>query len=197
MSGAARAAEPGLMTPDQGWLHLHGYVENQLRALGDNFHPNRGYLSQGALVLTLEPEAELVTDGWGPFDLVSAFARLETRYDCVFDGCGTIGATRVFGDHAKASPARNWADGPTLTYAGGIDLREVGIPGTRVQSTLHLLPITANPAFQLGYDAGVDPATVAAAFGPTAKDLFTWKNVQGPRSGIAIPLGPWEYGTKI
>ncbi|MCI0635282.1 MAG: hypothetical protein L0206_15425, partial [Actinobacteria bacterium] len=144
------------------------------------------------------PELDLVTDSWGPFDLVSAYSRIEVRYDCVFNGCGTIGTSRVFGDHAEASPARNWADGPTLTYVGGIDLREVGKSVGRVQDHgLELLPIAANPGFQPYYDVGIDPATVAAAFGRTADDLFSWKEIDGPRSGIAVPLGPWPYASRI
>jgi hypothetical protein len=196
---AVRAQDtPQLVSPDQDRFRIDGSVEYQLRGLADGLDPGESYLSQSAFVLNLEPELDLVIDGWGPFDLVSAFARIEARYDCVFNGCGTLGTTRVFGDHAKRSPARNWADGPTLAYVGGIDLRSVGQPVHHVQSDdRELLPITANPAFRPYYDLGIDPATVAAAFGPTAGDLFTWKRIDGPRSGIAVPLGPWPYGSKI
>lgn len=190
--------QPTLVSPDQDRFRVDGFAEHQLRGLADGFHPGDSYLSQSALVLNLEPELDLVTDGWGPFDLISAFGRIEVRYDCVFNGCGTIGSTRIFGDHAEASPARNWADGPTLTYVGGIDLREVGNSVGHVQdSGLDLLPIAANPSFQLFYDVGIEPSTVSAAFGPTADDLFTWKRIEGPRSGIALPLGPWRFGSSI
>jgi hypothetical protein len=191
-------AQPRMVSPDQGRFQWNGSLEYQMRGLADGFQPGKAYLSQSALVLGLEPELNIVTDKWGPFDLISAFSRIEVRYDCVFNGCGTIGSTRVFGNDAKAAPARNWADGPTLTYIGGIDLTEVGAPVHRVQGTdLRLLPITANPGSQPAFDAGIDPATALAAFGPTAKDTFTWKDIDGPRSGIAVPLGPWPYASKI
>jgi hypothetical protein len=189
---------PRLVSLDQGRFRIGGSIEHQLRGLADGFDPGESYLSQSALVLNLEPELDLVTDGWGPFDLISAYARIEARYDCVFNGCGTIGATRVFGNHAKASPARNWADGPTLSYVGGIDLRAVGKSVGLVQDHgLELLSIVSNPGFQPYYDIGIAPETVMAAFGPTAKDTFSWKRIEGPESGIAVPLGPWPYASKI
>ncbi len=191
-------AQPRLVSPDQGRFQLGGSIEHQLRGLADGFDPGESYLSQSALVLNLEPELDLVSAGWGPFDLVSAYSRIEVRYDCVFNGCGTIGTTRVFGDHARAAPARNWADGPTLSYVGGIDLREVGKTVGRVQRhSLDLRSISANPSFQPFYDVGIEPETLSAAFGPTADDLFTWKRIEGPRSGIAVPLGPWPYESNI
>ncbi len=191
-------AEPELVSPDQGRFRLNGFTEYQLRGLADDFDPGESYLSQSALVLNLEPELDLVRDGWGPFDLVSVFSRIEVRYDCVFDGCGAIGIPRVFGDHAGDAPARNWADGPTLTYVGGIDLREVGKSVGYVQDDgLDLLPIASNPGFQPFYEVGIEPETVAAAFGPTGRDLFTWRRIEGPRSGVAVPLGPWPYASKI
>jgi hypothetical protein len=198
-SPAARAEDPPrLVSPDQGRFRINGSIEHQLRGLADDFDPSESYLSQSALVLNLEPELDLVTEGWGPFDLVSAYSRIEARYDCVFNGCGTIGTTRMFGDHAKRSPARNWADGQTLSYVGGIDLRAVGKSVDHVQrNDLDLLPITANPGFQPYYDVGIEPETVSAAFGPTADDLFSWKRIDGPRSGIAVPLGPWPYESNI
>lgn len=191
-------AEVKLVSPDQGRFQFGGFVEHQLRGLADGFDPDESYLAQSAFVLNVEPELDIVTDGWGPFDLVSAFGRIEVRYDCVFNGCGTLGSARVFGDNAEASPARNWADGPTLTHIGGIDLREIGKSVGRVQDPgLDLLPITANPSFQPFFDLGIDPSTVAAAFGPTADDQFTWKRIDGPRSGVAIPLGPWPFESNI
>jgi hypothetical protein len=191
-------AQPRLVSPDQDRFRLGGFAEYQLRGLADGFQPDDAYLSQSAFVLNLEPELDLVSDGWGPFDLVSAFGRIEVRYDCVFNGCGTIGSTRTFGDPAEAAPAGNWADGPTLTYVGGIDLREVGKSVGHVQDAgLDLLPITANPSFQPFFDVGIDPSTVAAAFGRTGDDLFTWKRIEGPRSGIALPLGPWPFESNI
>ncbi len=195
---AAAAAQPVLVSPDQGRFRINGAVETQLRALSDSFHGDRFYLSQSAFVLNLEPELDVAPDGWGPFDLISAFARIEARYDCVFNGCGTIGATREFGGSSRQAPAGNWTDGPTQTRLGGIELDEVGRGRRRVhQNGLDLLPITAAPGFLPAYDVGISPETVAAAFGRKGNDLFAWKKIDGPGQKLAAPLGPWPYGSTI
>jgi len=192
------SAQPQLVTPDQDRFRVNGFVEMQVRTLADGFQPGRYYLSQNALVLNLEPELEIVRDGWGPFDSIGAYARIEARYDCVYNGCGTLSSARNFGDHARQAPARNWADGPTLGSIAGIDVEEFGGDVRRVHGgSLDLLPITATPSFQPFYDIGISPDTVAAAFGPRADDDFAYKRIDGPTSDLALPLGPWSYSNKI
>ena len=72
-----------------GRLQAHGFVEIQMRALSDRLADDL-YLSQWYNVLNVEFEADIAPDGFGPFDLVSAFVRVEGRYDCVYSrGCGT------------------------------------------------------------------------------------------------------------
>ncbi|HKI93060.1 MAG TPA: hypothetical protein VJ986_12230, partial [Gaiellaceae bacterium] len=61
------------MSPDAGRARVGGYVEQQLRALSDGFRTHRGYLSQWAWVLDVEPEIDIAPDGWGPFGSLSAF----------------------------------------------------------------------------------------------------------------------------
>jgi hypothetical protein len=43
-------------------------------------------LSQWWNILSLEVEANLAPDGFGPFDVISVFGRVEVRYDCVWTG---------------------------------------------------------------------------------------------------------------
>jgi hypothetical protein len=190
-------AQPKLVSPDQGRFRVHGYVEAQIRALADDLQPNQGYLSQWSTILNLEPELDIAPDGWGPFDLISAFARVEVRFECVFSGCGVSDSYKDFGDRSRRSPARNWADADTLEFVGGIDLQALGIPVDRVQQGLGLLNITANPGFQPFYDVGISPDTVGAAFGGLADDVFSWKSIRGPREDIAFPLGPWNFESTI
>jgi hypothetical protein len=189
--------QPKLVSPDQGRFRVNGYVESQIRALADDLQPNQGYLSQWSTILNLEPELEIAPDGWGPFDLISAFARVEVRFECVFSGCGVSDSFKDFGDRSRRSPARNWADGDTLEFVGGVDLQELGIPVHRVQPSLGLLNIAANPGFQPFYDVGISPETVANAFGGLAHDVFSWKSIEGPREDLAVPLGPWNSESTI
>jgi hypothetical protein len=195
---APTLAQPRWLPGDSDRFRLHGFVEAQVRALSDDFHTSRSYLSQWATILDLEPELDIALDGWGPFDLISAFARIEVRYECIFSGCGVSSSWRHFGNRSTRSPARNWADADTLEFVGGIDLGGLGIPVQSVQATdLRLLPINANPNFQPSYDVGVSPDAVTAAFGSTGDDEFSWKSIRGPREKLAVPLGPWQFSSKI
>ncbi|MGH0035256.1 MAG: DUF1302 family protein [Myxococcota bacterium] len=197
-AAAPSGAQPKLVSPDQGFFRVNGFVEAQIRTLSDGFEPGRYYLSQSALVLNVEPELDILTDTWGPFDNVSAFARVEFRYDCVHHGCGTIGTSEMFGNRAKEAPARNWADAPTLGSIGGTPVEEFGGRVRRVHGDdVKLLPITSNPTLQPFYDIGISQDTVENAFGPRASDVFAWKRIDGPTSDLALPLGPWRYSDKI
>ncbi len=190
-------AQPKLVSPDQGRLRINASVEHQLRVLADGFEPAKAYLSQSALVVNVEPEADLLVEPWGPVASLSGFARIEVRDVCVYNGCGTIGGERIFGGDARASPARNWADGPTLSRIGPYELRELGIPVEHVQDDLELLPIVANPGFAPFFDLGIDPDITTEAFGPVASDSFSWKEIHVAGQDVAVPLGPWPYGVDI
>ncbi len=80
-------------------IQIHGFYDMQVRSLMDDFNTrNRWDLTQWYHVLNLEIEAELAPDGFGPFDLVSAFGRIEVRYDCVWTrGCGIF----TLGQHLR------------------------------------------------------------------------------------------------
>ena len=110
---------------------LHGYYAMQVRALSDGYDARRWYLSQWAHTLNLEIEAEIAPDGWGPFDLISAFARVEVRYECVWTGCGVSSSWHHFGDRADHAPARNWADASTTGFYGDLPIRPRETPPDR------------------------------------------------------------------
>ena len=65
-----------------GRLQVHGYGEEQIRALAKNYSWSDNFdLSQWYTVLGVEADINFAPDGIGPFDLVSGFVRLEARYD--------------------------------------------------------------------------------------------------------------------
>ena len=89
-------------------VEIHGFYETQIRGIARDFDASDDWdLTQFAHVLDLELEAELIRDGVGPFNLVTLFARVEVRYDCVWTGaCGLFPSANAFGDGAKKLPKR-------------------------------------------------------------------------------------------
>jgi hypothetical protein len=70
-----------------GRIAMHGYFEAQIRSLVRDYDFSDDWdLSQWWNVLNLEIEANVAPDGWGPFDVISIFGRIEVRYDCVWTG---------------------------------------------------------------------------------------------------------------
>ena len=85
-----------------GRVHVNGYLEAQLRTIARDFDASDDWdLTQWYNVLDVEIEADIAPDGWGPFSLVSAFARVEARYDCVWThACGMFSSADTYGDRA-------------------------------------------------------------------------------------------------
>ncbi|MEN8183960.1 MAG: DUF1302 family protein, partial [Myxococcota bacterium] len=86
-----------------GRLQIHGFYEAQIRAISRDFSDDLD-LTQWYNILNVEIEGDIVPDGWGPFDLVQAFGRVEVRYDCVwthacslFDSANTYGHRSISG----------------------------------------------------------------------------------------------------
>jgi len=93
----------------EGKVQIHGYVESVMRAIQDDFNSdNKLDLTQWYNVLNLEFEFDIAPDGFGPFDLVSGFVRVEARYDCVWTrACGTMRSADTYGNRAKRLPERS------------------------------------------------------------------------------------------
>jgi hypothetical protein len=130
---AALAAAPPAGAVDllDGRLHVNGSIEEQIRGLSRNFEENLD-LAQWYTVLGVEIDAELLPDGWGPFSSMSAFSRLEVRYDCVWTrACGLARSADTFGDRARKVPPR-LGEARIGGYAGaaftGDRRRRMGIP---------------------------------------------------------------------
>ena len=89
-------------------VSIHGFYGMQVRSIANNFDYSDGWdLTQWYHILNLEIEADIAPDGVGPFDLISAFGRIEVRYDCVWTrGCGIFSSADTYGDRARRLPKR-------------------------------------------------------------------------------------------
>ncbi|MCP5060132.1 MAG: hypothetical protein GY937_25805 [bacterium] len=89
-------------------LQIHGFYEQQIRSIWTDFSGSNDWdLTQWYHVLNLEIEAEIAPDGFGPFDMVSGFARIEARFDCVWRrGCWMFDNVDVYGDRSGRLPQR-------------------------------------------------------------------------------------------
>jgi hypothetical protein len=89
-------------------VEVHGFYETRMAFGMEDWTPSKGVDMYSWLhVLNVEIEAEIAPDGWGPFDLVSAFTRVEVKYDCVWNhACGLLDSVNVFGNRPKELPHR-------------------------------------------------------------------------------------------
>lgn len=116
------AAPAGAFEYFDGRLQVHGYFEGQFRAIARDMSANDDWdLTQWYNVLNVEIEAALAPDGFGPFDLVSAFVRVEARYDCVWTkACGMFPSVATYGNNARHFPFR-YADGRESGLTGAVE----------------------------------------------------------------------------
>jgi hypothetical protein len=117
-----------------GRVQLHGFGEIQTRAISSGYREDLD-LVQWYNVLSVELETDILPDGWGPFDLLSSYLRIEGRYDCVWTrGCGTMRSADSYGDRANNLP-RRLADARDEDYGGQINTNnETTPPGTPLRN---------------------------------------------------------------
>jgi hypothetical protein len=92
-----------------GKIQIHGFYEMQTRVLAQSYDTVDGYnLAQWWHIANVEVEWDAAPEGWGPFDYVSGFLRVEARYDCVWtSGCQVIpGYHSRYGNDAQRLPDR-------------------------------------------------------------------------------------------
>ena len=90
-------------------IAIHGFYGMQIRSIVESFQwqNNSWDLTQWYHVLNLEIEGDIAPEGFGPFDLISAFGRVEVRYDCVWTrGCGIFSTADTYGDRSRRLPER-------------------------------------------------------------------------------------------
>jgi hypothetical protein len=169
-----------------GRIEVHGFVQSTMRALSDDYQYHYWYLSQWSNVLNLETEISLAPDGWGPFDLIEGYVRVEGRYECIYRGCG-FNTYRHFGDRADRAPARNWSEGQSTGFSGLIEFEEP----TKIQDGgTKLLGITQNPL--LAAIAEFGGTNLDATFEPILKDRFTWRKIDTSVGQGNFQQGPWQ-----
>jgi hypothetical protein len=168
-----------------GRVQIHGYLETQVRVVASNYSPNDGYdLTQWYNIVNLESEWDIAPDGFGPFDLVSSFVRVEARYDCVWTGgCGMLRLEPTYGDDAKRLPRR-------LSDAHKTGLVGVTVPGAFADTRpLIRIPIDQRQAVY-GAPAGFGLGT------PDQRHLGRLWNVPGIGELLFAGRGPdFVFGT--
>ena len=101
-------AAPGARAFDfqDGRLQIHGDFEEQIRALSKDFSLQDNIdLAQWYNVISVETEYDFAPNGWGPFDVLSGYARIEARYDCIWThACGIFQSVDSWGNHADHLP---------------------------------------------------------------------------------------------
>ena len=89
-----------------GRIQAHGFLEMQIRGLDRDFEEEFD-LAQWYNVVNVELEFDILPDGWGPFDLLQAYVRVEGRFDCLYyDACGIFPSARTYGDKSRNLPLR-------------------------------------------------------------------------------------------
>ena len=184
-----------------GRLEAHGFFEEQIRGISSNFDENLD-LTQWYTILNLELEANLLPDGFGPVSGLSAFVRLEARYDCVWTrACGLFPSADAFGDRAHKLPPRLGA-AEVADNAGVIDTGRQTLrlgPGRRVGSLATVEGF--NTLFGIRGGDGLvgtsdDPALYT--FERYSDYRFAMRKVEGGQNGLGTQtLGPWLPGNKI
>ena len=87
-----------------GKVEAHGFFESQLRVLNEDFSEDWD-VAQWYQVFNVEIELDLIDDTTMGIDLLSAFIRLEVRYDCVYSqGCGLFEGINAYGNDSKSLP---------------------------------------------------------------------------------------------
>jgi len=89
-------------------IQIHGFLESRMSFGYEDFNQaNEIDMYSWLQVLSIEGEAEIAPDGWGPFDMIAAFARVEVKYDCVWShACGMLDSVDAFGNNPKNLPNR-------------------------------------------------------------------------------------------
>jgi hypothetical protein len=89
-------------------IEIHGYYEAQIRSIVRDFEFSDDWdLTQWWNVLALEVEWAVAPDGFGPFDTIDVFGRVEVRYDCVWTGgCSFFDSANTYGYNIQRLPKR-------------------------------------------------------------------------------------------
>ncbi|HTY17746.1 MAG TPA: hypothetical protein VMH82_08460 [Myxococcota bacterium] len=173
---------------------IHGYAEQQLRSISQDYRTDRFYMSQWATVLNLELEGNIAPNGFGPFSLIQTYARIQARFDGIYTGYGIAPTWRPFGDRAVEAPATNWDDGRTNGYSGVIFVG--GGDPHRITNSNSLLQFQQIPPFDKLSSLG-SAAAIAKTLRPVDDATFLVKDIDGSLGNATFDMGPWKPGAHI
>ncbi len=202
LAGLAIARPAAAFEAWDGRLQIHGFGETIVRGMSSNF-TDQWDLTQWQFLLNVEIELDIAPDGWGPFTALSAYSRLEVRYDCVWRrGCSLFESANAYGDRSVGGP--NWfTDGEDIgdRYKGTAFANGNSPPeGGRISPSTNYVPLGEHPVFGLVNDAaGVDQIEGTADDpGPIILQGYgdytlTSRRVRGSFNGEGRQdYGPWK-----
>lgn len=199
-----------------GRIQLHGYFEEQIRGLNENFKENFD-LTQWYHILELELEFDILPDGYGPITGLSAYMGFDVRYDCVWTrACGMFRSADTFGDRASKLPVRlgngRFSNLSGVLQASGADpenvnslqpfgrnttARKIGatnaLGSARRVGSPDRVPGLSTLFGVLGADATIGTADDPGSY-TFAKILdykFALRQVSGSENGLGIQSMPW------
>jgi len=177
--------------PSSNWrdrVDVHGYYEMRVVFGWEDFGTSDDWDLYGwQHVLNVEAEARLAPNGFGPFSAVSAFARAEVKFDCVYShACGIFESANAFGRKPGKLPARlqhGRREGDAGTQAT-YDRRAYSFDDeTRLDGAL----IGPDGVPNADLPSGRRVAT-SALFGPSLVELFAASvGADGVRGSFAAP----------
>jgi hypothetical protein len=201
-------------------IAIHGFYGQQIRSLVRDFSFEDDFdLAQWYHVLNLEIEADIAPEGFGPFDLVSAFGRIEVRYDCVWRrACGIFSGADAYGDRARKLPKRLHSGrraGYTLMEFNGDTRRYRAYTDfSQVNANLKDIPTPSRDPIEFGYVPGVvglsaskgpdgmlgsgdDPWPYYTEYMDPENCLFAVQRTKGSSDGVGTRNLPWTPGCKV
>ena len=169
-----------------GKLQIHGFGQTVLRTVSNNFTDDFD-LAQWQFVFNVETELDIAPDGWGPFTALSAYARVEVRYDCVWRrACGIGSSADAYGDRVHKLP--HWLTNARDSKWTGTTF---GDPtATKYHRSGRPLKMRDHPLFDLLFGTGPDQIEGTAddpgplVLGPLAEYKFMTERQRGPLDGI-------------
>jgi hypothetical protein len=201
-------------------VELHGFYELQLRGIARDFDVSDDLdLTQWYNVFGVEAEFDFAPNGWGPFDVLQGFLRVEVRYDCVWThGCGVFSSANAYGDRAHRLPKRV-ADGRRSGFfvSGTLDTGDKrkynDVPREFLPYEFRNRPSgSAKPSFLFnieGIDTLFDSGGVDGVFGtaddpapfyferPLENCRFTFRRTKGSQGGVGVQDMVWNPNCKI
>ena len=108
-------------------------------------------------VLSIETEYDFAPDGIGPFDILSGFARVEVRYDCVWTrACGMFPSVNSFGNRVAHLPGYK-TDGRRSGLSGSLSIADQANPNGLYSNTSRFTRVRYRPFLGSAHARSAEP----------------------------------------